>query len=63
MKLRNYTMVVTNQDLESGKLIVDSQAKVGKIFSVEQYLIRKNIGRVKKKVHENLRQPLFEIVS
>lgn len=63
MKLRNYTIVVTNRELESGRLIVDSQAKVDKIFSIEQSLIRKKIGRVKIKVYENLRQILFEIIS
>lgn len=63
MKLRNHTMVISNRELESGKLIVASQAKVDKIFSVEQSLIQKKIGRVKKNIHENLKQILLEIIG
>lgn len=63
MKLRNHTVVITSAELETGKLIVDSRAKVDKVFSVEQSLIRKKIGRVKKSVHETLKQILFEIIG
>ena len=63
MKLKGYTVIITSAELESGKLIVDSQAKVDKIFSVEQSLIRKKIGRVKKAVHEDLKKILFEIIG
>lgn len=48
MKLKGYTLVITNAQLESGMLIANSQAKIDKIFSVEQSLIRKKIGRPKK---------------
>ena len=63
MKLKGYTVIITSAELESGKLIVDIQAKVDKIFSVEQSLIRKKIGRVKKAVHEDLKKILFEIIG
>ena len=63
MKLRYHTVVITSAELETGKLIVDSRAKVDKVFSVEQSLVRKKIGRVKKSVHENLKQILFEIIG
>lgn len=63
MKLRNHTVVITSAELETGKLIVDSRAKVDKVFSVEQSLMRKKIGRVKKSVHKNLKQILFEIIG
>lgn len=63
MKLRYHTVVITNAELETGKLIVDSRAKVDKVFSVEQSLVRKKIGRVKKSVYENLKQILFEIIG
>lgn len=63
MKLKGYTTVITNAELESGKLIVNSQAKVDKIFSVEQSLIRKKIGRVKKAVYQDLKKILFEVIG
>ena len=63
MKLRYHTVVITSAELETGKLIVDSRAKVDKVFSVERSLVRKKIGRVKKSVYENLKQILFEIIG
>ncbi len=63
MKIRYHAIVITTQELESGKLIVDSQAKVDKIFAVEQSLIRKKIGTVKKAVHERLKRALLEIID
>ena len=63
MKLRYHTVVITSAELETGKLIVNSRAKVDKVFSVEQSLVRKKIGRVKKSVYENLKQILFEILG
>jgi hypothetical protein len=50
LKLRYHTVVITSAELETGKLIVDSRAKVDKVFSVERSLVRKKIGRVKKSV-------------
>ncbi len=46
----DYDIMITNQNLEEGDLIVDSRAKIHRIFSVEQKLIRVNIGRINKKV-------------
>ena len=63
MKLRYHTVVITSAELETGKLIVDSRAKVDKVFSVQQSLVRKKIGRVKKSVYEKLKQILFEIIG
>jgi mRNA interferase MazF len=34
LKLRDYTIQITNRQLESGNLIVNSKAKVDRVFSV-----------------------------
>lgn len=41
LKLRDHTLLVTSKELESGKLIVESKAKVDRIFSIEKSLVRK----------------------
>lgn len=63
LKLRDHTLLVTNKELESGRLIVDSKAKVDKIFSVEKSLVRKKIGRVKKDTYENIKRMIMEIIN
>lgn len=63
MKIKNNTLLITTAELESGRLIVNSQAKVDTIFSVEQSLIRKKIGRIKKTVHEDLKKILLKIIE
>jgi len=62
LKFRDYAIVVTNNELESGKLIVDSKVKVDRVFSVNQRLVRIKIGRIKAEVHERITDMLFELV-
>jgi mRNA interferase MazF len=52
LKLRDYAILITRNELESGKLIVDSKVKVDRIFSVSQRLVRMKIGRIRVDVHE-----------
>ena len=61
-KLRDHTIPITNNDLESGKLIVNSQAKIDKIFSIEKSLVRKKIGKVTKESHQNIKEMFFKII-
>lgn len=46
-----YSVPVTNRDMEYGKLVVDSQARVDKLFSVEKKIIANHIGTVDSKTH------------
>ena len=62
LKLRDYAILVTNNELESGNLIVDSKAKVDRVFSVSQRLVRMKIGRIKAEVHERITRMLFELL-
>jgi mRNA interferase MazF len=62
LKLRDYAILVTNNELESGNLIVDSKVKVDRVFSVSQRLVRMKIGRIKAKVHERITGMLFELL-
>lgn len=62
LKYRDYAILVTNEALEKGNLIVDSKAKVDRIFSVSERLVRMNIGRVKKELHESIVSTLLELL-
>ena len=44
-----YSMPVTSRDMECGELVVDSNARIDKIFSVEKRIIVRRIGRIDKK--------------
>jgi len=63
LKLRDYAISVTNRELERGKLIVDSKAKVDRVFSVSQRLVRMKIGRVKTEVHERITEILSNLIG
>lgn len=63
LNLREYTIKITNKELESGNLIVESLAKIDKIVSIEKTLARKKIGRVKKDVHKKLKNMFLDIIS
>jgi mRNA interferase MazF len=62
LKLRDHAILVTNNQLESGNLIVDSKVKVDRVFSVSQRLVRMKIGRIKTEVHERITGMLFELL-
>ena len=62
LRLRDYAILVTNSDLESGNLIVDSKVKVDRVFSVSQRLVRMKIGRIKSEVHERITGMLLQLL-
>ena len=62
LKLRDYAILVTKNDLESGNLIVDSKVKADRILSVSQRLVRMKIGRIKTEVHEKITEMVFDLL-
>lgn len=63
LKSREYTVLVTNKDLESGKLIVDSNIKIDRIFSVSKKLVRMNIGRINKETFNKIKKMIVELIE
>ena len=63
LQLREYTILITNRELERGRLITDSKVKVDRIFSVEKRLVRMTIGRIKKEVHEKIKDIILELIG
>lgn len=54
-----YSMPVTSLDMEYGELVMDSNVRIDKVFSVEKRIISRRIGRVDKKTHTAIRKLLF----
>ena len=63
LTFRDYALLITNGDLESDRLIVESKAKVDRIFSVSQKLVRMKIGRVNSEVHTKIRTIILELLK
>jgi mRNA-degrading endonuclease toxin of MazEF toxin-antitoxin module len=63
LEIRNYAILISNKDLESGNLIKDSKAKIYRIFSVSKNLIKLKIGKIKVVVHKRIIEILLELVD
>jgi len=63
LKFRDYAFVITNKDLDRGRLIKDSNVKVDRIFSVDKNLVRFTIGRVNRNVHRMIKEIISELIK
>jgi mRNA interferase MazF len=54
LKTRGHSIFLTNDDLQEGRLIVNSKLKPDKIFSANKKLVRMNIGMIKNAIHEKV---------
>ena len=60
---RNYTVPVTSTDMATGSLPLASLAKVDKIFSLEQALVKRTFGQLRQDVFDDIRSELFKLIS
>ena len=58
-----YGVPVTRRDMESGKLVVDSIARVDKIFSVEKKIVIKRIGKIDSKTYLVIRRSISALAK
>jgi mRNA interferase MazF len=63
LKVRDYAISITNRELESGRLVVDSRAKVDRVFSVSQSLVRMKVGKLGTETHHRLVRMLQGLVG
>jgi mRNA interferase MazF len=63
LRRKEFGIPLTNADMESGNLVVESRAKVDRVFSVSQSLVRMKVGRIKPAVHRRLVSTLLELVE
>ena len=60
---RDHTVQVTSKEMATGSLPLESAAKVDKIFSLEQSLVRRSFGQLRQDVFDEVRRELFKLVS
>jgi len=58
-----YSLVLTDKELESGHLIVDSRVKVDRIFSVSKKLARIKIGKIRQDSFMKIKDVLLDLLS
>ena len=63
LKVRGYTMLLTNKELQNGRLVVNSKAKVDRIFSVRHSQVRMTVGRVKSETHQRMIRILTGLIN
>ena len=63
LSLRKHVIRLSDSELEQGHLIAESVIKVDRILSVNQKLVRKSIGSVKKGILVRVRSILAELLG
>lgn len=63
LKLRDYAILLTNKDLETGRLVMDSVIKADRVLSVHTSLIRMTIGKVNKHIHDQILDMLWSLLK
>ena len=62
LKQTDYDMLISNNNLEKGNLIVNSRVKVDRIFSVDKKLVKMDIGKIDKQTFSKIKTILFGLV-
>jgi len=62
LKQTDYDMLISNNNLEKGNLIVNSRVKVDRIFSVDKKLVKMDIGKIDKQTFSKIKTILSDLV-
>lgn len=62
LNLKEHVILLTNENLESGRLIKDSKIKVDRIMSIDKKIVRMKIGRVNTGVLGRIRNELLTLL-
>jgi len=58
-----YSLSIEQKNLEKGKLIIKSNVKTDKIFSVEKRIVKMSIGKVKEKIKAKILNNISKIIN
>lgn len=61
LNLKEHVILLTNENLESGRLIKNSKIKVDRIMSIDKKIVRMKIGRVNTGVLGKIRNELLKL--
>ncbi len=60
---KDYTLLITQDDMEGGNLPKDSMVRVDKIYSLSQLIVVKRFGKIKRATFERIVAILNDLVS
>ena len=60
---RDFTIMITNDNLEEGSLKVTSMVRVDKVYTLNQSIIIKTFGRVKPDVLSKIKDSLLKLIE
>jgi mRNA interferase MazF len=59
---RSHTVIVTNKEMIVGSIPINSVAKADKIFSLEQKLIVRTFGQLRRDVFDKISKEIFKLI-
>ena len=62
LKDSKYSVLVDNSDLTEGNIPVRSRIKVDKLFTLEQNIVIKKLGRINKETFEKIKREFVNLV-
>ena len=57
-----YSVLINQEDLNSGKLLKPSRIRIDKIFTIRQNLVRMKIGVINNKTFEKVKSEIFKLI-
>lgn len=63
LNVRDYAILLSNADLEKGKLVKDSKIKADRIFSINKKFIKLVIGRINKEKFNSIKEIIYKLIS
>jgi mRNA interferase MazF len=60
---KDYTLLITQNDMEEGNLPKDSIIRVDKIYSLSQLIVVKRLGKIKQRTFEQIVTVLNSLVT
>lgn len=62
LKDSKYSILIDNSNLIEGNIPVKSRIKVDKLFTLEQSIVIKRMGRIDKRTFEKVRKEFFNLI-
>ena len=62
LKDSKYSVLINNSDLIEGNIPVKSRIKIDKLFTLEQSIIIKKMGRVNKETFESVKKEFVNLI-
>lgn len=62
LKDSEYSVLINNEDILNGRLPVKSRIKVDKLFTLNQSIVKKRIGKIHQEKFNKVRQEFFKLI-